>query len=52
MKVRQKGLELWSNNPDSDVFDISMKKYFVQLRIETKNYHSQRAIQRRIFNGK
>lgn len=48
MKVRQKSLEFWANNTNSDIFDKEMESSLKKLRFATKVYHYQRAIKRRI----
>lgn len=50
MKVRQKSLDVWKENPDAKYFDEEMRKYLRQLRLATKVYHYKRAITRRINN--
>lgn len=52
MKVRQKSLDVWKENPDANYFDDEMKKYLKQLKLATKVYHYRRAIERRMNNKK
>ena len=44
MKVRQKSLDVWCENPDAKYFDEEMRKYLKQLKLATKVYHYRRAI--------
>lgn len=48
MKVRQKSLAIWAQNPNALDFDAEIKNYLKQLRLATKAYHYKRAIQRRL----
>ena len=52
MKVRQKSLDVWKENPDAKYFDEEMRKYLKQLRLATKVYHYRRAIEGRLNNKK
>ena len=52
MKVRQKSLDVWQENPDANYFDEEMKKYLKQLKLATKVYHYRRAIEGRLNNKK
>ena len=52
MKVRQKSLEVWQENPDAKYFDAEMSKYLKQLKLATKVYHYRRAIERRLNKKK
>ena len=52
MKVRQKSLEVWKENPDAKYFDEEMRKYLKQLKLATKVYHYRRAIERRLNKNK
>ena len=52
MKVRQKSLEVWKENPDAKYFDEEIRKYLKQLKLATKVYHYRRAIERRLNKNK
>lgn len=51
MKVRQKSLEFWAENPDATSFDTAIKKYLKKLRQATKIYHYMRTLRNKILNG-
>ncbi len=48
MKVRQRSLKIWAQNPVANSFDAAMKRYLKQLLIATKVYHYKRAIVRKL----
>ena len=39
MKVRQKSLEIWANNPNPQYFDTEIQKHLKKLRLATRIYH-------------
>ncbi|MGV8114991.1 MAG: Coenzyme F420 hydrogenase/dehydrogenase, beta subunit C-terminal domain [Lentimicrobium sp.] len=50
MKIRQKSLVIWAEKHDAMLFDETMKKYLLQLKLATKVYHYRRVIKSKISN--
>jgi len=48
MKVRQKSLDFWAQNPNAKLFDYKISKNLKRLRIATKMYHYMSAIRRKL----